>query len=387
MVDPLTGSEPATAKSLRVGVGILASGAAVALLYFGRVFLITIVISSMLAFLLEPLVVFFMKLRMPRGLASFVVCSIGLVALYLSGLGIYLQLQEISDQLPSYGARVNEVVESLASRMEKLENSIYSALVPRRFGAATTPVVVDDGPAGRGKKKKPEPPPPAAPAVQEVHIQQEPVSPFSYVFNYAHEYYAALLMASFVPFLVYFLLSWRDHLRSRYLMLFEPGSRPAAAQAWSGVGDMVRAYVVGNFMLGLLVSVASALLFAAVKLPYWLMVAPVSGFLSLVPYIGLPLAMIPPVVAALPASREPAVYLFLTVSVAVLHLLAMNLLYPKLVGARVHLNPIVATVALMFWGVMWGAFGLLLAIPITAGVKALCDHLPSLRPYARLLGD
>ena len=56
-----------------------------------------------------------------------------------------------------------------------------------------------------------------------------------------------------------------------------------------------------------------------------------------------------PVVAALPASKEPAMYLFLTMSVAMLHLLALNLLYPKFVGARVHLNPLVVTVALMFW--------------------------------------
>ena len=150
---------------------------------------------------------------------------------------------------------------------------------------------------------------------------------------------------------------------------------------------MVRAYVIGNFLLGLVLSVASALLFAAVKLPYWLVVAPVSGFLSLVPYIGLPLAMIPPMIAALPAARQPALYLFLAVSVSVLHLLALNLLYPKFVGARVHLNPLAVTIALMFWGMLWGGIGLLLAIPLTAAIKAVCDNVSNLHPYGRLLGD
>jgi predicted PurR-regulated permease PerM len=186
---------------------------------------------------------------------------------------------------------------------------------------------------------------------------------------------------------VYFLLSWRDHIRARYLLTFEGENRQAAAAAWGSLGDMVRANVIGNFMLGLLLSVASGLLFASVKLPYWLIVAPLSGFLSLVPYIGLPLALLPPVVAALPASKEPAMYLFLTVSVAMLHLLALNLLYPKFVGARVHLNPLAVTVALMFWGMLWGALGLVLAIPLTAAIKALCDHVPSMQPYGRLLGD
>jgi predicted PurR-regulated permease PerM len=134
-------------------------------------------------------------------------------------------------------------------------------------------------------------------------------------------------------------------------------------------------------------SVASALLFAAVKLPYWLVVSPISGFLSLVPYIGLPLAMVPPMVAALPATREPALYLYLALTVALLHLLALNLLYPKFVGARVHLNPLAVTIALMFWGLMWGGIGLLLAIPLTASIKAVCDHLSGLQAYGRLLGD
>ena len=56
-------------------MGILAVAAAAALLYYGRVFFITVIIATIIAFLLEPMVEFFMKLRLPRGLASFVVCS------------------------------------------------------------------------------------------------------------------------------------------------------------------------------------------------------------------------------------------------------------------------------------------------------------------------
>jgi predicted PurR-regulated permease PerM len=375
-------------KSLQIGVGILAAGAAIALLYFGRVFFITVIIASMIAFLLDPLVIFFMKLRLPRGLASFVVCSIGLICLYLAGVGIYLQALDIADDLPAYGVRINEMVDSVAARMDKFENGVYASLVPRRLQpqngttAEPAPAPAD----ARGKRKKAEPPP-TPPTVQEVRIQQEPTPLFTYVYSYVAEYYSALLMASFVPFLVYFLLSWRDHLRNRYLMLFQGENRDEAAAAWHGLGDMVRAYVIGNFLLGILLSVASGLLFAFVKLPYWILAAPLSGFVSLVPYIGLPLALVPPLVAALPATKDPAIYLFLAMSVAVLHLLALNFLYPKFVGARVHLNPLAVTVALMFWGMLWGAIGLVLAIPLTAGFKAVCDHVGNWKPYSRLLGD
>ena len=58
-------------------MGILAVAATTALLYYGRVFFITVIIATIIAFLLEPMVEFFMKLRLPRGFASFLVCSDG----------------------------------------------------------------------------------------------------------------------------------------------------------------------------------------------------------------------------------------------------------------------------------------------------------------------
>jgi predicted PurR-regulated permease PerM len=108
--------------------------------------------------------------------------------------------------------------------------------------------------------------------------------------------------------------------------------------------------------------------------------------LSLVPYVGLPLAMLPPLFAAL-GPNTVTVYALVVVSVALLHLIAMNLLYPKIVGSRVHLNPLVVTFSLMLWGFLWDAPGLLLAIPLTAGLKAVCDNVKELRPIGKFLGD
>ena len=91
--------------------------------------------------------------------------------------------------------------------------------------------------------------------------------------------------------------------------------------------------------------------------------------------------------SAQPMHTGPELFLFLSVSVALLHLFALNLLYPKFVGARVHLNPLVVTLALMFWGMLWGGIGLVLAIPLTAAIKAVCDNVGSFEAYGKLLGD
>src|SRR5580658_7908935 len=96
-------------KSTQSGVTILAVAAAVALLYFGRVFFITMVVAITIAFLLDPLVTPFLKLRMPRAVASFIVCSVALLVLYLFGLALYTQFAGFVEELPTFSERMNEL--------------------------------------------------------------------------------------------------------------------------------------------------------------------------------------------------------------------------------------------------------------------------------------
>jgi len=385
VIDGVVSQSTSAEKTYRVAISILAAAGGVALLYFGQVFFITVIIAFMIAFLLEPAVRMLMKIRMPRGLASFLVCALWLGCLYLAGLGLYTEGVSMAADLPAYGVRINQIVESAADRADSFEKNVYRTLVPKRFQDQEPAPQPPPEPVVRGRRKAAEPTP-VTPPVQEVRLRQEPTAMLSYAYEYVHSFYSVLLMASFIPFLVYFILSWGDHLRSRLLFTLEGEPRYTVAKALDGVGDMVRAYVVGNFLLGILLSLASVILFAAVSLPYWQIVGPISGFLSLVPYIGMPLALVPPLIAALPKG-EPALYLYLLASVGLLHLFALNLLYPKFVGSRVHLNPLAVTLALMLWGILWGGIGLILAIPITAGIKAICDNVSSLKPYGRLLGD
>ena len=101
--------------------------------------------------------------------------------------------------------------------------------------------------------------------------------------------------------------------------------------------------------------------------------------------IEVHLPLVPPC-SSVAVYDRPAPYLIIGGGVTLFHLLAMNLLYPKIVGPRVHLNPLAVAVALMLWSALWGAAGMVLAIPLTAGIKAVCDHVKTLERYGRLLG-
>jgi predicted PurR-regulated permease PerM len=370
---------------------VIALGVIFAILYWARVFFITSIIAVIIAFILEPFVGLLMRIRFPRSVASFVVCSMALMLLYLVGLGAYTQIAGLWDEMPRFGQRVNDVVEGARHKIDELENSTYRLIVPARQQAKAPPPL----PPSKGRKRSQEPPvaliqglPPGIPAsIPEVRIHEEQKQLSDLLYERIGSLYQILLMSSFVPFLVYFMLSWRDHIHRSFLQFFEGEDRTAASRSLQGIGDMVRGFVVGNFVLGILLAVLSSVIFWLIGLPYPLLAGPVSGFLSLVPYVGLPLALIPPAIVAIAGGSPLATFLIIIFAIAMLHLIAMNLLYPKIVGSRVHLNPLAVTFALMLWGFLWDASGLLLAIPLTAGIKAVCDNVKGLRPFGKFLGD
>jgi predicted PurR-regulated permease PerM len=365
-----------------IALPLIALGVVIAILYFGRVFFITSLAAVMLAFILEPFVTLLVRIRFPRSLASFVVCAAALSMLYLLGMGAYSEFSGLAEELPRYSQRIGDLVENVSQKVENLEQRSYQLVMP-----AHKPVAPPPEPA-RKKKRTADVAAPAIPgAIPEVriHADSSPIKDFISV--RLGSFYQIMLMASFVPFLVYFMLSWHDHIHRSFLQFFHGEDRAAAARSLQGIADMVRAFVVGNSVLGLLLAAVSSLAFYVIHLPYALLVGPLSGFLSLVPYVGLPLAALPPLFVALTAYDTISGYLLVVAIVAAFHILALNLLYPKVVGSRVHLNPLAVTFSLMLWGFLWDAAGLLLAIPMTAAFKAVCDNVKGLRPIGKFLGD
>ncbi len=388
-------------KALRprnLAASVIGLAAAIGLLYYGRVFLITLCAAGILAFILEPFVGLLMRVRLPRSVASFLVCSAAICVVYLVGLGVYTEGAGLVEDLPKYTQRINDITDQVLLKVETLERKAVELVVPKRFREQAQPPApaAPKPPAPRRSRSRVVepiiPPPPIgvpwpSTIIPEVRIRPERPPLVDFVYSHLASVYQVLLMASFVPFLVYFMLSWSDHIHRRFLQIFDESARIVAAKSLNGIAAMVRAFVVGNFMLGLLLAVISTIVVWSWSLPYPMLIGPLSALLSLIPYIGLPLALLPPFFGALAVYSAMTPYLIMLSTIAVLHLLAMNLLYPKIVGPRVHLNPLVVTIALMFWSVLWGAAGLVLAIPLTAGIKAVCDNVEKLQPYGRLMGD
>ena len=195
-----------------------------------------------------------------------------------------------------------------------------------------------------------------------------------------------MLAISFIPFLVYFMLTWKDHAHSSTVRLFPKEHRLIAHRTVGRISTMIRSFIAGNVLVGMVSAVVSIIVFWRLDIPYFYFLGVLSGFVSLIPYLGVFLALLPPLAVGTGVIDKSGVAVIL-LTVIGLHFLSMNILYPKIVGKRLRLNPLAVTLALLFWAWIWGAMGLILAVPLLGATKIVCDYVDPLRGLAAWLGD
>ena len=337
-------------------LAVLATGAVLTLMWVAKPVLVVILSSVLLAFALAPIADacerFF---GMPRSVGAAIAVAAMLICLYMVTLVCYNQAVEFVEQLPKYSAETRNLLGRFQQHAERFRLNTESVLPPTREESNT------------------------------VHVRQS--SDWSdWLTQGALNVTEIFVMASFVPFLVFFMLSWQSHVRSSTVMLFRLENRHAAYSTLGQIAQMIRAFIVGNFIIGAVTSLISAIVFAIIGVPYFYFVGVLSGFLSLIPYLGVVLAILPPLAASI-GDLQGTNLVIITITVLGLHLFSLNILYPKVIGKRLQLNPLAVTLALLFWGWLWGAMGLILAVPLTATIKIVMDHIEWLRPIGNWMGE
>lgn len=351
-VELLRGSVQATV----VAQFVIAIAAAVGLIYLLKLVLVTILFSALLAFALDPMVVALAKIRVPRAIGSAIALLLFIALSLALTFFFYNRAMDFLDELPQYSVTIRENLQKLQAQADKLENSTRSLM-----------------PEGQGKKPIP------------VQVQQAP-GLTKLISSGASQFGDLALAIGFVPFLIYFMLTWKSHIHSATLAVFPKEKRLVAYRTIGRISEMVRSFIVGNLVVGLLNAAASTLIFGYVHLPYFYFLGVISAFVGLVPYLGLFFALLAPLAAGMGVLTKTQLFIVF-VTVIVLHLVSMNVLYPKVIGRRLRLNPLAVALSLLFWAWIWGAFGLILAVPLMAATKIICDYIEPLQGLGSWLGD
>ena len=334
---------------------ILAIAAVLTMLYVAKLILVIVLISILIAFVLAPLVDLLNRFDIPNALASLIAVLLLVIAVGAATYVSYSRALSFMQELPQYKARIQQMMGRVREQAEQIEQ--------------TTETVM---PSSEADKK--------TVTVRQSSTWTDMVS------RNASSVSEMVLAITFVPFLVFFMLSWQDHVRSASVMLFSMENRNTAYVMLGLIARMIRSFIVGNFIIGVFLAACSIAVFGMMGLPYFYFLGAISGFLSLIPYLGVLLAVIPPLIADL-GHLTTATFLIVVTVVLALHLIAMNVLYPKILGKRLQLNPLAVTISLLFWGWLWGAMGLILAVPIMGACKIICEHIERLRPYGAWLGE
>jgi predicted PurR-regulated permease PerM len=346
---------PAPTGSSNASLRIIAACLLIAGLYYASSVITTLVLSIFIAFVLDPGVRALEHLRVPRWLASLTVVLLGLAVVYLiiyvlssRALSLAADLPRLEIRLGQVGARVEAPFSHLVSTFQQ--------------------------------------PSPSEVNVPTVRIEQpSPVGQF--LWRGIGSVYTFTVTVMLIPFLIFFMLTSKDHLWASTLNLFALDRRQQAEDIIHSIGMMVRQYVLGNLLVAAICALLTTPVFGIIGLPHALILGPLSAILNLVPYIGVALAMLPPLMTGLIAFDSIGPFVAIAATVGVIHLVAANFLTPRFVGRRVNLSALAVTLALMFWGALWGGIGLVLAIPITAAFKAVCDNVRSLRALGAWLGE
>ena len=331
---------------------IVATAVILTICYFAKPVLITLLVAILFAFLLEPIVNLFLRIRLPRAVGALIAMLLVGALLYGMTYAFYNKAIDFSQQLPQYTQKIRGHV----MRFKERAQSIQKSALPET------------------KDEK-----------QTVKVEQQ-TNWSEFITSTAGTLTELFFMISFIPFLAYFMLTWQDHTKAATVMLFRMENRNTAYVTLGRISKMVRSFMVGNLVIALILSGLSMIVFYFIHLPYWYFLGVISGFLSVVPYLGVILAMVPPLVAGM-GQVSGAVMLGIVLTVFGLHVFALNVLYPKLIGKRLQLNPLAVTISLLFWGWLWGAMGLILAVPITAAMKIIFDNVDATRPYGAWLGE
>ena len=336
---------------------VVAVIAVIGLVYLLKLVLVTTLSSVLLAFVLEPIVSRLARIGIPRAVGALL--AVALMVGLTGGLTyfFYSRAVDFATQLPKYSGKIRSSLADLRAQTSKIEESTRSVIASPNTGK-----------------------PPMAVEIREAPDLSRLISAGSATLG------EVLLAIGFIPFLVYFMLTWKDHAHSSTVRLFPKEHRLVAHRTVGRISMMIRSFIVGNVLVGMVTAAVSTIVFWRLGIPYFYFLGVISGFVSLIPYLGVFLALLPPLAAGIGIVDRAGVGIIL-LTVIGLHLLSMNVLYPKIVGKRLRLNPLVVTLSLLFWAWIWGAMGLILAVPLVGATKIVCDYVDPLRGFGAWLGD
>ena len=185
----------------------------------------------------------------------------------------------------------------------------------------------------------------------------------------------AILYAIMIPLMVFFFLKDKDELLPLAGFIL-PKKNGFMQSVFSEMNDQLFNYVTGKFIEMLIIASSSYVLFAILGLPYAVLIAILVGLSVIIPIFGAILVTIPVVLIGLYEWGLTENFYWLLGLYLLIQILDGNVLVPLLFSNRNNLHPVIIIISVLFFGGIWGFWGLFFAIPLATFIKAIINSWP-----------
>ena len=356
-----------------LALAVLSALAVLYTLSWAEKFLVPLMLGIVIAYTLNPVVAWLEAIRIPRIAGTVIVMASVIGALLLGTYSLRDQMQAIVEQLPEAASKVSTAIQRArggqAGTMQKLQNAATEVEKATTQASVGTPAPRQAG--------------------THVIVDQPTFKLTDSLWEGSMGALAVMGQAAMVVFLVFFLLLGGDQFKRKLVRLTGPSlsSKKITVNILDDINGSIQKYMFMLLTTNLLVALLTWAAFRWIGLENAGAWAVAAGFLHIVPYLG------PAATAA--ATGMAAFMQFESVSMALL-VAGASLAIATLVGTFVttwmigriaNMNAAAIFISLLFWGWLWGVWGMLLSIPIVVIVKVVAQHVEQLSPLAELLGD
>jgi predicted PurR-regulated permease PerM len=325
-------------------------------LHLAQALILPIVLAVLLDFMLSPVVRALKKRRIPEPLGG------GLVILGLVGaLGVggwYL-----AGPAADWIARAPESAATVQRKLETMRGSVEQVTQAAEQVEKATEVVGNDG-------------------TRQVEVKGPSLS--KQLFGGTASF---LSTATVVLFLTYFLLAVGDlFLHKLVAVLPQFKDKKTAVSIARETEAQISVYLFTSTLINIGVGVVTAIAMWLVGMPNAALWGVVAAVLNFVPYVGALVNMVVLALAALVTFDSVSRALLVPAVFFGINMIEGNLVTPMILGRRMQLNTVALFIGFIFWWYIWGVAGAILAVPMMAALKILCDHIESLTPIGEFLG-
>ena len=351
---------------------VLSVLAVVFTLHWAKAVFVPLMLSLLLTYALEPLVGLLERWRISRWIGAAVILlglggGLGWTGYSLSG-----SAAELLDTLPV-------AAQKLRTAMRGGRSTDPSALDTVQKAASQLEQAAEENSAKVAARK----------GVARVVIERPGFNVRDYLWSGTVGLIAAIGQLTLVAFLTYFALGSGDTFRRKLVKITGPSlqKKKITVNVLDDITQHIERYLLVQILTSAMVGVATGLAFWALGVDNAAVWGIVAGVTNLIPYLGSVIVMAAAGLVTFLQFNSIQMALLVGGVSLVIHTLVGNLLVPWLTSRTSSMNPVAVFVGVIFWGWLWGIWGLLLGIPIMMVVKAVCDRVEDLQPIGELLGD